>query len=245
MCSVKAQTELKYKNRKKSKIASKTLEQRIIKEAAAFNKNYNIWIGMPAYVITDAEPDYYQAMVFGLTPSWSDKKLFLFNARAEGKFNLDNNPKYDGQKGIFDMPSFRNSIKSKRCIVPVDYFIEGPEKQKLNEPYLIKRKDSEALIFAGIWDEWLDKNTGEIIKSYAIITSAATSLLQSIQHHRAPLKLDDEQIDVWLNPNSSMDEINALLYPHEYDECESVAIEPFFKTKQNSPDVIRLRNSMF
>jgi putative SOS response-associated peptidase YedK len=233
MCSVKAQTELKFKNRKKSKIASKTLEQKIIKDSTAFTKNYNIWIGMKGYVITDSEPEYYQAMVFGLTPSWSDKKLFLFNARAEGKYNPTNNPDYTDVKGIFEMPSFRNSIKSKRCIVPVDY------------PYLIRRKDHEALIFAGIWDEWLDKNTGELIKSYAIITTAASKLLQGIHHHRSPLKLDDEQIDAWLNPSTNMDELNSLLYPHDYSECDAIPIEPFFKSKQNHPDVIRLRNAMF
>lgn len=245
MCSVKAQTELKFKNRKKIKIASKTLEQRIIKESINFKPNFNIWIGMKALVITANEPDFYQEMTFGLTPSWADKKLFLFNARSEGKLNPENDSNYTGDKGIFQMPSFRESIKNRRCIIPVDYFIEGPEKEKLNEPYLIRRNDREALILAGIWDEWVDKNTGEIFKSYAIITAAASNLLKQIKHHRSPLKLEDEEIDVWLNESSSQEDISRLLYPHQFDECTAVPIEPIIKSKINDPNVIKLRSSLF
>jgi putative SOS response-associated peptidase YedK len=239
MCSVKAQTELKFKNRKTSKIASKTLEQRIIKCDQEFAPNVNIWIGMQAYVITDKEPQHYQQMVFGLTPSWADKKLYLFNARVEGKLNPENDPNYRAEMGIFSMPSFRNAIQKRRCIIPVDYFIEGPEKEKLSKPYLIRRKDQEALILAGIWEEWVDKKTGEIIKTYAILTTAASNLLQTIQHHRSPLILNDEEIDVWLNPSSNMDQLKSIMLPHDFSNAETLAIDPIIKTKVNDPEIIR------
>ncbi len=245
MCSVKAQTELKFKNRKKIKIANKTLEQRILKETLAFKPNYNIWIGMKALVITAQEPEFYQDMTFGLTPCWAKKKMYLFNARSEGKFNEANDPNYNHEKGIFSMPSFRDAIKNRRCIVPVDYFIEGSEKEKLNDPYLIRRKDREALVLAGIWDEWVDESTGEVMKSYAIVTSAASALMQEIKHHRSPLKLEDEEIDVWLNPDSKKEDIEKILYPHQFSECEATAIDPIIKSKINDPGIIRLRSSLF
>jgi putative SOS response-associated peptidase YedK len=245
MCSVKAQTELKYKNRKKSKIASKTLEQRIIHESINFKPNYNLWIGMKALVITAAEPEYYQEMTFGLTPSWAEKKLYLFNARAEGKLNPDNDSNYKSENGIFDMPSFKSSIKYRRCIVPVDYFIEGSEKEKLNDPYLIRRKDKEAIVLAGIWEEWVDKETAEIFKSYAIVTTAASDLMKEIKHHRSPLKLEDDEIDLWLDQNADESAINKILYPHSFEECEATAIDPIIKSKVNSRDVIKLRTSLF
>ncbi len=239
MCSVKAQTELKYKNRRTSKIASKTLEQRIIKGDQAFVSNVNIWIGMQAYVITDKEPQYYQQMVFGLTPNWADKKMYLFNARVEGKLNAENDPSYQSEMGIFSMPSFRNAIQKRRCIIPVDYFIEGPEKEKLSKPFLIRRKDQEALILAGIWEEWVDKKTGEIVKTYAILTTAAANLLQTIQHHRSPLILNDEEIDIWLNPNASTDQLKSIMFPHDFSNAEALPIDPIIKTKVNDPEIIR------
>lgn len=239
MCSVKAQTELKFKNRRTSKIASKALEQRIIKGDQAFIPNFNIWIGMQAYVITDKEPQHYQQMVFGLTPNWADKKMYLFNARVEGKNNSENDPCYTSEMGIFSMPSFRNAVQKRRCIIPVDYFIEGPEKEKLSKPFLIRRKDHEALILAGIWEEWIDKKTGEILKTYAILTTAASNLLKSIQHHRSPLILNDEEIDVWLNPTSSVEQLKSIMFPHDFSNAEALAIDPIIKTKVNDPEIIR------
>ncbi len=239
MCSVKAQTELKFKNRRTSKIASKALEQRIIKDNLAFVPNYNIWIGMQAYVITDKEPQHYQQMVFGLTPNWADKKMYLFNARVEGKLNSENDPNYSSEMGIFSMPSFRNAIQKRRCIIPVDYFIEGPEKEKLSKPFLVRRKDQEAFVLAGIWEEWIDKKSGEIIKTYAILTTAASNLLQSIQHHRSPLILNDDEIDVWLNPSSTSNELKAIMFPHDFSNAEALAIDPIIKTKVNDPEIIR------
>lgn len=239
MCSVKAQTELKFKNRRTSKIASKALEQRIIKGDQAFIPNFNIWIGMQAYVITDKEPQHYQQMVFGLTPNWADKKMYLFNARVEGKNNSENDPCYTSEMGIFSMPSFRNAVQKRRCIIPVDYFIEGPEKEKLSKPFLIRRKDHEALILAGIWEEWIDKKTGEILKTYAILTTAASNLLQSIQHHRSPLILNDEEIDVWLNPTSSVEQLKSIMFPHDFSNAEALAIDPIIKSKVNDPEIIR------
>lgn len=245
MCSVTAQTELKYKNRKKSKIASKTLEQRIIHESINFQPNYNIWIGMKALVITSAQPEFYQEMTFGLTPTWAEKKMYLFNARAEGKFNPENNSTYNSENGIFNMPSFKNAVKHRRCIVPVDYFIEGSEKEKLNDPYLIRRKDKEALVLAGIWEQWVDKNSGEIFKGYALITTAPSELMKEIKHHRSPLKLEDEEIDLWLDQNADEKSIDKILYPHSFNECEATAIDPIIKSKVNDPGVIRLRTSLF
>lgn len=239
MCSVKAQTELKFKNRRTSKIASKALEQRIIKGDQAFMPNVNIWIGMQAYVITDKEPQHYQQMVFGLTPNWADKKMYLFNARVEGKLNSENDSTYNSEMGIFSMPSFRNAIQKRRCIIPVDYFVEGPEKEKLSKPFLIRRKDQEALILAGIWEEWVDKKTGEILKTYAILTTAASNLLQSIQHHRSPLILNDEEIDVWLNPSSSAEQLKSIMFPHDFSNAEALPIDSIIKTKVNDPEIIR------
>jgi putative SOS response-associated peptidase YedK len=239
MCSVKAQTELKFINRRTSKIASKTLEQRIIKDQNPFVPNVNIWIGMQAYVITDKEPQHYQQMVFGLTPNWSQKKMYLFNARVEGKLNEQNDPTYANEMGIFAMPSFRNAIQHRRCIIPVDYFVEGPEKEKLSKPFLIRRKDQEATILAGIWEEWADKSTGEVIKTYAILTTAASNLLQTIQHHRSPLILNDDEIDTWLDPNAKQDELKKIMYPHDFSNAEALAIDPIIKSKVNDPEVIR------
>ena len=51
------------------------------------------------------------------------------------------------------------------------------------------------LSFAGLWDEWHNIETGEIVKSCAIIVTAANDLTRKI-HDRMPVVL--EQFEPWL-----------------------------------------------
>jgi putative SOS response-associated peptidase YedK len=69
--------------------------------------------------------------------------------------------------------------------------------------------------------------------------------MKEIKHHRSPLKLEDEEIDLWLDENADEKAINEILYPHSFEECEATAIDPIIKSKVNSREVIKLRTSLF
>ena len=67
-------------------------------------------------IITNEKTDEFQEAAWGLIPHWvkdeetADKmKLMTANARSES---------------VFEKPSFRSAIKSKRCLIPVDGFFE-------------------------------------------------------------------------------------------------------------------------
>mgnify|MGYP003341682027 CR=1 FL=1 len=81
--------------------------------AAEFKGNYNLGPGAVAPVITNTEPNRLQLFTFGLCPSWAKKRMYLFNARAEGDGNPENDPEYSGGKGIISKPSFRKPIRSQ------------------------------------------------------------------------------------------------------------------------------------
>ncbi|MBK7965533.1 MAG: hypothetical protein IPK10_09720 [Bacteroidetes bacterium] len=55
--------------------------------------------------------------------------MYLINARAEGDHNSDDDPNYRGAKGNHQQTFFRKPIRSQRCLVIADYFIEGPKKR--------------------------------------------------------------------------------------------------------------------
>ena len=77
-------------------------------------------------------------MKWGLVPSWAkDEKMKLINARSET---------------VHEKPSFKSSLRNKRCLIPADGFIEwrGTEKQ----PYYIYLKDQALFAFAGLWSTW-------------------------------------------------------------------------------------------
>jgi putative SOS response-associated peptidase YedK len=189
--------------------------------------NPNLSPGERAPVITDERPEVIQFFRFGMTPFWAKKRMYLINARKEGDHNKENDPSYSGAAGILQKPSFRKPIRSQRCLILADGFIEGPEKEKLSKPYYVHMRGKEALFaMAGIWDHWADPQTGEIIYSFSIITTTANELLQEIGHHRSPLILPVEMEREWIDPSRKADELLSALGVYPASKMNAWPISP-------------------
>lgn len=200
--------------------------------------NLNTWTGKFAAILTPSQPAQYSWAQFGFSPKWAKKRMYLFNARVEGDFNADNEVDYEGEKGIFDKPSFRDAIKTRRCIIPMDFFVEGSAKEKYNKPFLIHRKDSEPFFAGGIYEDWVDRETGELTTTFSILTTSATPLLQKIGHHRSPLLLNPEAIANWLNPQTDTELITELMKPADTLGFEAYPIDAgIVKSRINNPNI--------
>jgi len=70
------------------------------------------------------------------------------------------------------------------------------ERQLL--PGLPGAADGAPLTFAGLWDEWKDVDTGEPLKSCAIIVTAANEFARQV-HDRMPVIVDTAQFEPWLS----------------------------------------------
>jgi putative SOS response-associated peptidase YedK len=191
---------------------------------------FNISPGDYAPVITSDKPREVQMFQFGLTPFWAKKPMYLFNARAEGDRNKENDPAYKGARDIISKPAFRKPIRSKRCLIIADAFIEGPAKERLSKPYLVYLRDKQApFAFAGIWDTWQNKENGEDLHSFSIITTTANKLIQKIGHHRCPVILPRGLEASWLNPDSPLTDITRALQPYPGDKMNAYPISPAIK----------------
>ncbi len=200
-----------------------------------FAANYNIGPGMLAPVILDSSPGTLQLLRFGLVPHWAKKPMSLINARAEGDRNKENLPEYNGSKDIITKPAFRKAIRSQRCLVPADAFIEGTTDEKLSKPFLVFLKNKvRPFAFAGIWDSWLNDKTGETINSFALITTASNSLMLRIPHQRCPLILQRRQEKTWLRKNSTLGEITEILKPYPAELMDAYPISPEIKSVKNN-----------
>lgn len=218
------------------------IEERFGVEAMApYHPNFNIGPGTVAPVITNEDPEKLQFFQFGMTPFWAKKKMYLFNARAEGDHNKSNDPNYTGAMGIISKPSFRKPIRSRRCLVIADCFIEGTTKEKLDKPFVVHlNKGARPFAFAGIWDEWVNKETGEILHSFAIITITPNSLLQKLPHHRSPVILQRADERKWLDNSLSLSEVTALLRPYPSDKMNAYPISTTIKNpRNNSKDLLK------
>ena len=82
------------------------------------------------------------------------------------------------------------------------------------QPYCIAMQDRSVFAFAGLWEEWTDKASGEIIRSCTIIVTTANALLAPI-HDRMPAILDPADHAKWLGEeNAEPGALQALLKPY-------------------------------
>jgi putative SOS response-associated peptidase YedK len=169
-------------------------------------------------------------MQFGLTPHWANEQKYWFNARAEGDNNKENDPNYVGPLQIISKPAFRKAIRSQRCLVPADAFIEGTTEKRLSDPFCVFVKDHYPVALAGIWDEWTDKGTGELVRSFAVITTSPNELLQQLPHHRMPVILNERDEDRWLDPELPLADVLGLLRQYPADAMNAYPISPKVKT---------------
>lgn len=187
-----------------------------------YRPSYNIAPSqLSPVVINNSEGRELAAMKWGLVPSWSkDEKMKFINARSET---------------AHEKPSFKNSLKSKRCLIPADGFIEwrGVEKQ----PCYIYLKNQTLFSFAGLWSTWKNPK-GVSLNTYTILTTAANEKLAPI-HARMPIILPSEHYETWLAKNSSLDTLRNLLtaYPSEEISFHPVSKE-VNSPKNNHPEIL-------
>ncbi len=206
-----------------------------------FKPSYNISPGKTSLIIALDAPDKIMSAVFGLTPFWSDKEMYLFNARAEGDRNKENNPDFRGAMGIINKPAFRKPIRSQRCLIPADAFIEGTTLDGLSKPFLVFLKDKvRPFSFAGIYDDWKNPKTNETIRTFSIITTTANSLLQSIPHHRSPVILNSWQEKKWISDKTALTDITDMLFPYKAELMDAYPISDNIKDPKNdNADLIK------
>ena len=196
-----------------------------------YQRSPNVAIGERAPVILNTAPKEIRFLHFGLTPFWARKRMYIINARSEGNNNKSDDPHYTGGMGILQKPAFRKPIRSQRCLVIADAFLEGPRDKRLSEPYVFyptERKGPFAM--AGIWDVWTDPVSGEEYGSFAIITTVANRLVAAMRHHRSPVVLPPGAEALWLDDSVPLKDITALLHPFDSSVFNGYPVSPELKS---------------
>jgi len=134
-------------------------------------------------------------LTWGLVPSWSTDGKGFINARAET---------------LEEKPSFCESFRLRRCLIPADGFFEWKRTGREKRPFYSQVCDEMPFALAGIWDTW--SNRGDVATSCAIITTAANELVGEF-HDRMPAILLHEFHDAWLNPKTDRAVLTEMLQP--------------------------------
>lgn len=154
------------------------------------NEHYHGFTHPFTPIITNKDTSKIILSSWGLMPSYKydrSHQKFTLNAKIE---NIDSTPSY-------------KDYTDQRCLVIVNGFYEwqwldkaGKKKQK----YLIEIENQEPFTLAGLWNDWIDKSTGEVISTYTIVTTEATGLMQEIHNSakRMPMVLNPEEEKLWI-----------------------------------------------
>jgi putative SOS response-associated peptidase YedK len=136
-------------------------------------------------------------MRWGLIPNWWKKTAkeipATFNARAET---------------VAIKPMFRDALRRSRCLIPASGYYEWLPTPTGKQPYYYTVRDGAPLTFAGLWDEWMDGETGRLLESCTVIVTNANALAAKV-HNRMPVLLQPQDFDNWLSGTAGAELLKA------------------------------------
>lgn len=163
-----------------------------------------------------------------LIPNWvnnyNEAKQYAntLNARAED---------------IFDKTSYKGLIQSNRCLVWINGFYENqhPDNYTTNE-YFINHISGLPFTLGGIYNQWIDKETGELYNTCSIVTTPANTLMSEIHNtqQRMPLIIESSVRQDWLG-NLTREEITYLMQPLKDGRLTARITSSKTKKRKNNP----------
>ncbi len=123
---------------------------------------------------------------WGLVPRWAkdaSSAARMINARAET---------------AADKPAYRDALRHRRCLVPMDGFYEWKAHPKRKRPHHIALRQGLLFAVAGLHEHWRGPDGSEIA-SVTLLTQAAREGLRGL-HHRMPVVVDPQSYAGWLDP---------------------------------------------
>jgi len=192
--------------------------------------NYNIAPTQNSLVITSDEPDTAQLMHFGLVPYWAQSTKLDFstmNARSEE---------------VASKKTYSPLLeKHKTCLVLTDGFYEWDKKTGDTLPYRFVLNDRDLFAFAGLWSQWKDKITGDVYRSFTIMTTRANEIVGKVHSpkFRMPVILDKKEESLWLSKDLSVDQLLSLCNPYPDDLMNSYRVaKEVNKVANNNSELI-------
>jgi putative SOS response-associated peptidase YedK len=133
-------------------------------------------------------------------------------------------------ESVAQLPTFRGAYAKRRCIIPVDCFFEwrAVEGARAKQPFAIAMRDRTPFALGGLWENCRDPQSGDWIRTVAIITVPSNELIAQI-HDRMPLILPKNAYEHWLGDEPDP---HDLLMPFPADLMVMWPVS----TRVNSPD---------
>ncbi|MDD9965375.1 MAG: SOS response-associated peptidase [Myxococcales bacterium] len=186
--------------------------------------SYNVAPGQPVLVVRYDRRHARRsldALRWGLIPHFAKDASGAYrciNARAET---------------VDTRPSYRAAFEKRRCLFAVDGFFEWRSEGKTKQPYAIALKTREPFGIAGVWENWKDPNSGEWLRTCALITTEANELVAPV-HGRMPAIVRAEDHARWLGEvPATPAELKAMLQPFDPHKMDMWPVSTRVNTPKN------------
>lgn len=142
-------------------------------------------------IITNQFPNVVQEdYTWGLIPQWAKDDSIrsnTFHARVET---------------LHEKASYRN-ILHQRCLVLASGYYEWRHedaKGKKKTKHIVHAQDVEIFALAGLWSHWINPQSGQLIKTFTVVTTDANVTMQYVANHnlRMPIMLRNGDEQRWL-----------------------------------------------
>jgi putative SOS response-associated peptidase YedK len=141
----------------------------------------------------------------------------------------------------------RDIVFKQRCVIPLDGYYEFFHFTGQVYPHFLFPRQG-VFFAAGVWDEQTDKETGEIIPGFSIITTKPNQLAEKLHNNpKAPngprmlLLLDKGDVMKYLDPGLTKEELKSLFAPFDDKLMDAYPVARFlrkeFSGSLNSEDV--------
>ena len=115
---------------------------------------------------------------------------------------------------------YKDAALHRRCLIPSPGFYEWRHVQVIGKsgkllktpekfPYLVQLRNQPEFYIAGVYQPWMDNDTKETINTFALVTTAANTLMKQIHNskERMPTILPGDLAEAWLYSDLKEQEI--------------------------------------
>ena len=143
---------------------------------------------------------------------------------------------------LLESKLFKPATLNQRCLVLSSGFYEwrhykpAGAKKEIAYPYFITLKNQSLFYMAGIFQPWTDKETGETMDTFSIVTTKANAFMEQIHNKkkRMPTILTEAQACEWLNPSLTESKIMELAsIPYDANQLNAYTLDKSFRTASN------------
>lgn len=111
-------------------------------------------------------------------------------------------------EGVAANGMFKAAYRARRALMPVNGYFEWRSTRGARQPYAIAMKSGAPFALAAIWESWRNPETGEDMKTFAVITCQANALVAEI-HDRMPVVIAPDDYRRWLGEETDPADLMA------------------------------------